>query len=189
MKTAKVVPVYKSGDRLDSSNYRPISLLPAISKLLEKTINKRIVDFFEDNKLFYEHQYGFRKHISTSNAIFNLTNNIKHNMDNSMLTGGVFLDLSKAFDMIPHSILMKKLYNYAIRGKAYDILESYLTNRSQSVYLSGTKSSKQNISCGVPQGSVLGPTLFLIYINDVFNSNKLLVNPTKSSFIIFVPGN
>jgi len=168
LKIARVVPIFKSTNRLDPCNYRPISLLPSFSKLFEKAINTRIINFFEKHGLLYLNQHGFRKDFSTSTALIDVTNYIKENIDKGQSTIGVFVDLSKAFDSISHDILLEKLYKYGIRGTAHNIISSYLQNRCQYVDINGVTSTCLNLSKGVPQGSILGPTLFLIYVNDIY---------------------
>jgi len=174
MKIACVIPLYKAGDDQEVSNYRPVSLLPQFSKLLEKLYNKRLICFLKAKSILYVRQYGFRDNMSTSMAVFELTEAITSAIDNHESTIGVFIDLKKAFDTIDHSLLLKKLFHYGIRGIAHDWLESYLTDRSQYVNFNGTKSNCKNIICGVPQGSILGPTLFILYVNDMCNVSNLL---------------
>jgi hypothetical protein len=170
LKIAKVIPVFKGGDPSDVNNYRPISVLPILSKLLERLVNNRLVEFFEKNELFSQIQHGFRSNTNTADAITELVNEIQNSLDKSKYTAGVFLDLKKAFDTVSHEVLLKKLDFYGIRGTSKNLIASYLNNRKQFVQISNTKSKTKIIKCGVPQGSILGPTLFLIYINDIQNS-------------------
>ena len=179
MKIAKVVPIYKKGESLDTSNYRPISLLSSISKILEKIVYSRTIKFIRSFDLLSNSQFGFRQKHSTTHAILYLINHIATAVDDHLHTLGIFLDLSKAFDTIDHEILLSKLSHYGIRGKALEWFRSYLTGRKQFVSLNGTNSNFKNITCGVPQGSLLGPLLFILYINDFQNSSNLL------SFILF----
>lgn len=179
LKTAKVIPIYKSKDEQLFTNYRPISLLPNISKILEKVVHKRIYKFFNDKELLFHSQYGFRNNHSTNLAISELMSSILKGFDEKKYTLGLFLDLSKAFDTIDHDILIAKLYHYGIRGVALTWLKNYLTGRNQYVEFKGTKSNMLPVSCGVPQGSVLGPLLFIIYMNDLPNAL------THSSSILF----
>ena len=168
LKLAKVTPIYKNkGDTTSCNNYRPISLLSIFSKLFEKCIYKRLYSYLEKNNLIYEKQFGFRKGYSTNHALISLIETIKSYLDKDNLVCGVFIDLQKAFDTVDHDILLYKIYHYGIRGEAYNWIKGFLTNRKQYVNISGFESSKQSITCGVPQGSTLGPLLFLLYINDL----------------------
>ena len=179
MKIAKVIPIFKKGNKQLSSNYRPISLLTSLSKILENLVYKRTLSFFNDHKVFNKSQFGFRENHSTTHAILSLINKVATAIDRSTHTVGIFLDFSKAFDTINHNILLFKLSHYGIRGRPLEWFRSYLTNRSQFVFLNGSKSSSASVPCGVPQGSLLGPLLFITYINDISMSSDLL------SFILF----
>ena len=174
LKISKIIPVFKNDDDLDPSNYRPISLLSVFNRIFEKTMYNRLINFVEKHQLLSDVQYGFRKNHSTHHAVLDIVNTIQSNMDNKLFTCAVLIDLAKAFDTVDHSILLKKLYIYGIRGCLYDWFQSYLSGRSQTTNINNHISDKQNIKRGVPQGSVLGPLLFLLYINDICNSSKVL---------------
>jgi exonuclease III len=172
LKIAKVIPLFKSGDRTSPNNYRPISILPVISKIFEKVMHTRLTKFLNDQNFFYKFQFGFRTHLDTKLAISELVNSLQHNIDNGLVSVGVFIDLKKAFDTINHQILLKKLYHYGVRGNVYKWFDSYLKNRKQIVNLGNTNSNILNIETGIPQGSIIGPLLFLVYVNDMVKSIK-----------------
>ena len=167
LKLANIIPIFKKGATNLCCNYRPISLLSNVSKILEKVMHIRLYAFLEDHKLIYKNQYGFRQKYSTEHAITHMIELIKNKLDNKRWVGAVFLDLEKAFDTVNHQILLKKLYHYGIRGIPLKWFESYLSNRQQRTVLNNSESSFKQIVCGVPQGSILGPLLFLVYLNDL----------------------
>jgi hypothetical protein len=173
LKEARVTPLYKKNDMHLMDNYRPISILPSVSKVFERIIYNQIYSYFTDFKLFYKSQYGFRTRHSTEFAALELVDRILHEMDNNKLPVSIFMDLSKAFDTLDHKILLYKLNYYGFHDKSLHLLRSYLTNRRQYVEYDNVMSDYLNITCGVPQGSILGPLLFIIYINDLPSAVKL----------------
>ena len=167
LKIARVIPLFKKGDRSNPENYRPISLLSSLSKVFEKVICKRMTKFFMKNESFTANQYGFRDKRSCTHAIGEVLDYIRNEMDKRNAGNACFIDLKKAFDTLDHNILLQKLEKYGFRGKVLSLLSNYLANRQQYVEHDGIRSSTKTLNTGVPQGSVLGPFLFLIYINDL----------------------
>ncbi len=173
-KHALVVPILKHGDAADVSNYRPISLLPILSKVLEKTVSTQLVHYLEANKLLSKNQHGFRPKLSTATALTVVTDEIFKNMDSKKVSLLSLCDLSKAFDSVNHNILLEKLQNTAVDKFWFD---DYIKGRTQSVRLNNTVSSKTTTRYGVPSGSILRPVLFNVYVNDMSShfTNCLLV--------------
>ena len=172
LKIAKVIPIHKQSDKKLLNNYRPISLLPAFSKIFENVVFNRMINYMDSQNLFYKHQYGFRAKHTTTHPILHLLNNCAevNNKQPKEFTLSIFCDLSKAFDVINHDILIKKLEYYGFRGVILGWLKNYLSDRFQYVEIENEKSTQCPISCGVPQGSILGPLLYLIYVNDIDKS-------------------
>ena len=149
--------MYKNEDQCLFSNYRPVAVLPCLSQILEKIMYKRFINFIQKYDILYNKQFGFWKNHSTETAIIDLVAKLTDAIEKNKFTAGIFLDLSKAFDTVNHSIIITKLRHYGIRGIALEWFKNYLTNRNQVVKFKNTVSSKEKITCGVPQGSVLGP--------------------------------
>ena len=182
-KYSHAVPVYKSGDKDDVSNYRPISLLPVLSKILEKIIASQLSDFLEANNLISNSQHGFRPKLSTETALLKISDKIYDNMDKKKMSLLLLLDLSKAFDSVNHAILIEKCQSLGMDTLWF---EDYLKNRTQSVRIGNTISSPKNVSFGVPQGSILGPILFNIYVNDlkIFLGNYFIIQYADDTQIL-----
>ena len=186
LKIAKVIPIFKNGHREDMYDYRPISVLPCFSKILEKIIANRLLSFLLKYNILYDHQFGFIPGKSTTHAILSLVDYLVNSFEDNKLTCGIFLDISKAFDTIDHNILLSKLYKYGIRGNTLNWFMNYLSNRYLFVSINNTSSYFLRIECGVPQGSILGPILFILYINDlprVSTMQKFLLNDDDTNIL------
>ena len=176
LKKARVVPIFKTGDKSLINNYRPISILSFYSKVFEKLMYNKMYNFIEANDILYAHQYGFRRGHSTQQAIITLIDKITKSVNSDDFVISVFIDLKKAFDCVPTNILLAKLQAYGIRGDYIKWFQSYLTDRTQYVNFNGEDSAEHTLKCGVPQGSILGPLFFIIFVNDMFNVSNVLFN-------------
>ena len=175
LKIPKLTPIFKSGAKDNVSNYRPISILLVFWKVLERIMYNRVYNHLNSKGLLYEKQFGFQRNNSTEHAIVQLTRDITSSFEKGEYTLGVFIDLSKAFSTVDHQILIKKLQYYGIDGTALEWFKSYLSNRKQYISTEEISESCLDIICGVPQGSILGPLLLLIYVKDLFKaSNRLM---------------
>ena len=173
LKQARVIPIFKSGDHLDCDNYRPISLLSSISKILEKIVSEKLIYHLIENDLLYQHQYGFLPKRSTEHNLMQILNYVTKALNENMFCIGIFLDLRKAFDVCSHEILLKKLKKMGIRGTTFEWFKNYLLGRTQKVDINGHLSDACELSISVIQGSILGPILFLCYINDFWKCTTL----------------
>jgi len=169
LKIAQTIPLFKKGDRKNINNYRPISMLDPLSKIFEKTIKSRTINFLNKISFLSNDQFGFRQGRSTDDALLKFTSEIYESLNSSLKTSALFIDITKAFDCVDHSILLEKLSMIGFRGNVYDLFKSYLSNRKQFVLIDQEISSIKDIKLGVPQGSVLGPILFLIFFNSLLH--------------------
>ena len=179
LKLAKVIPIYKKDDAEKLLNYRPVSLLPCFSKILERLAFNRCVKYIDAHEILYDKQFGFRPKHSTYMAIMQLVDEITNAVERNETSLGIFLDLSKALDTIDHKILLHKLEYNGFRGIVLEWFKNYLSNRKQYVSNNSCESEQKDIVCGVPQGSILDPLLFILYVNDITNTSNVL------EFILF----
>ena len=179
MQQAKVMPFFQKGCPVTTSNYRPTSLRSFFGRIIEKLVYKRLLNFLEVHHTLYNLQFRFNASHSVNHVLISLTELIKNSLDNKKFGCGIFLDLQKAFDTVNHQILLDKLKHYSIRATVLAWFSSHLSNRSQYVSVNGCNFNLLHVPCGVPQGSFIGPLLFLIYINYLPNSS------TKLSFYLF----
>ena len=172
LKKAEVFPIFKKGNKELASNYRPISILSPFSKLFERHLHNQLTQFLDKNKILYTFQYGFRNNSSTEIALSQICEDLAERIERNSIACSVFVDLAKAFDTVDHQILMSKLNLYGVRGLPGQLISSYLSGRCQVTIANGQKSHSGVITCGVPQGSILGPLLFLLYVNDLPNASS-----------------
>ncbi len=186
-KIARVIPLHKADDKLLVENYRPISILPVLSKVLEKVVHTQLSAHLNELNYIYPHQYGFRRGHCTAQAIAQVNNWVLESMDKGNITGLLFVDISKAFDSINHKVLLGKLGNMALSSKALKWFRSYLIDRKQSVSINGEMSDPRSVVLGVPQGSILGPLLFNIYVNSLPNAveNTRVILYADDAVLIF----
>jgi hypothetical protein len=189
LKVAKVIPIFKSGERSSMDNYRPISLLNSFSKLIEKIVAIRVARYLNENNILSIYQFGFRKNHSTTHALTFFMNQIATAFNEKKSAVGIFCDLRKAFDCCNHPIIIKKLEKYGFTGSALKWFKDYLTKRSQFVNVNGISSNLLDVTIGVPQGSILGPILFLLYINDLSNCSRLIPTLFADDTSLFASNN
>ena len=186
MKSARVVPIYKKNSKTEAGNYRPVSILSVVSKIFERIMYDQLESYIKGESLLYEFQSGFRPSFSTDTCLIHLSDFIRKAWDKGNYTGMVVLDLQKAFDTVDHTILLGKMRALGLTDNSIKWFDSYLTGRSQVVDIDGVHSGPKGITCGVPQGSILGPLLFLIYVNDMADAVKckLLLYADDSALMV-----
>ena len=189
LKISKINPIHKKDSKLIISNYRPISLLSNLNKIIEKLMFKRLYTFLEQHKCIYDLQFGFRQNHSTNHALISIVDKIQEAIKDDKIAIGIFIDLQKAFDTVNHSILLEKLNHYGISGNSNAWFNSYLKDRQQFVSIDGEHSDLTTTEHGVPQGSVLGPLLFLVYINDLHQciQNSNTFHFADDTNLLYVP--
>lgn len=165
MKTARVCPIFKKNSRLEVGNYRPVSILVVVSKIVERSVYSQFEKYLVENNLLYNLQSDFRSSYSTDTCLIQLLDHIKNESSKGLYTGIIMLDLQKTFDTVDHHILSQKLKTMGVKCTKW--FESYLCDRQQKVSINGTESDLKYITCGVPQGSICGPLLLLYYVNDM----------------------
>ena len=186
LKSARVVPLFKKNDNTETGNYRPVSILNIVSKVLERVVYDQFESYLLQNKLIFEYQSGFRRGFSTSTCLTHLSDHIRFQIDKRNFTGMVLLDLQKAFDTVDHGVLLIKLEAIGLDADGLRWFRSYLSDRTQLVDVHGTCSSFANVTYGVPQGSILGPLLFLIYVNDMAGAinEKILLYADDTAILV-----
>ena len=174
LKIGCITPVFKKGDKTNISSYRPVCSLSLFSKIFERIIYDRMVNFIDKNNIFSKYQFGFRKNMNTETALINFVDFVYKGLTAKENVGAIFMDLSRAFDVMDHDILQLKLNHYGFRGNFLSLLMSFIRERKYFVNINGMNSETRTVNIGVPQGSTLGPLLFLLYVNDMENCSSIL---------------
>ena len=188
LKIARITPIYKAGDKKHVNNYRPVSILTAMSKIMEKVMYTRLINYLNKHSILHQNQYGFRQNCSTNLALMKLVDDLTKAIDDKQFTVGIFVDLAEVFDTVDHQILLNKLEFYGIRGIAHNWFSSYLRNRKQYVSINKIMSNQVMVKCSVPQGSILGPILFLLYVIDLNYASDKLRNMFADVTNLFMAG-